>query len=811
MLGETVSHYRILEKLGGGGMGEVYRARDERLDRDVALKVLPAGTLADETARRRFRKEALTLSQLNHPNIAVVHDFDTQEGVDFLAMEYVAGETLAQKLAAGPLPEKEVVGLAAQIAEALEEAHERDIIHRDLKPGNVMVTPKGRVKVVDFGLAKLVKPVEGDALTAASLAETQAGAVMGTVPYMAPEQLQGQAVDARTDIYALGAVLYEMATGRRPFPEKQASQLIAAILSQPPQPPRELNGQISPGLEAIILKALEKDPARRHQSAKEVLADLGELSLTGSVAVARRRALTRRGVLAAGFVVATVAVLMALNVGGLRDRLLRTVGASVSRRTPLQIHSIAVLPLENLSRDPEQEYFADGMTEALITNLAKIRALKVISRTSVMHFKRTQKTIPEIAKELNVDAVVEGSVQRAGERVRITAQLIHAATDRHVWAESYERDSKDVLSLQNEVARAIAREIQITLSPDEQTRISEARSVNPEAYELYLKGRYHFYQRNLGPQEIRTARGYFEQALQKDPTYAAAYAGLADAYDTLAWRGAIPRAEGLERAMAAATKALELDESLAEAHASLAAVKGDSLDWAGSEREMKRAIELNPNYAQAHSWYANTLTQQGRYDEAIAEARRAVQLDPLARPFTNTLIDALFVARRYDEVIALCGKLIQLDPQDAGAHYELASAYQFKGEHKRAIEPFKKWAALREPDAKKWADENGFLLTEPEAKKYLAGLKLAYSQDDVHAADRYVKGEIERRPKSFPPELKATVYARLGEKDRAFPLLEKMVAERSPGAFDHKVDPNWDLLRSDPRFQALLRRMNFPP
>ncbi len=471
-----------------------------------------------------------------------------------------------------------------------------------------------------------------------------------------------------------------------------------------------------------------------------------------------------------------------------------------------------MLPLENLSGDKEQDYFADGMTEELITNLAKIKALKVISRTSMMRYKGTNKPLPEIAKELGVDALVEGSVQRSGQRVRITAQLIHAATDQHLWAESYERDLRDVLALQNEVARAIAREIKITLSPDEQTRISQARPVNLEAYELYLKGRYHFDQRNLGPQELRTARDYFEQALQRDPSYAPAYSGLADAYVVLAFRGAIPRAEGYERAQAAATKALELDESLAEAHASLAGVKGDyDLDWAGSERELKRAIELNPNYAQAHDWYAQYLTYQGRHDEAIAEARRAVQLDPLTRHFNNLLGSALFFARRYDEAIEHFRKMTELDPKDAGSYYMLGNAYELKGAYRQAIEPYKKWAALVEPDAKKWADEEGFLLTEPEAKKHLAGLKQAYSQGDMHAVDRYLKGEIERRPKSFPPEWMATVYARLGEKDRAFPWLEKMVAERSPGAFYLKVEPDWDPLRSDPRFRDLLRRMNFPP
>lgn len=516
----------------------------------------------------------------------------------------------------------------------------------------------------------------------------------------------------------------------------------------------------------------------------------------------------RWAVLATGGVLVIVAALVALNVGGLRDRLFpRPVAPAGKIR-------LVVLPFDNMSGDPEQEYFSDGMTEEMTAQLARLypERLLVIGRASAMTYKGRKRTIDEIGKELRVQYVLEGSVRRQGDRVRVTAQLIEVGHQMHIWAQSYDRDVGSILWLQADVARAIGREIKITLSPDEQTRISQARPVNPEAYELHLKGRYHFYQRNLGPQELRTARDYFEQALRKDPSYAPAYSGLADAYVVLAFRGAIPRAEGYERAQAAATKALELDETLAEAHASLAGVKSDyDLDWAGSERELKRAIELNPNYAQAHDWYAQSLTHQGRHVEAIAEARRAVQLDPLTRPFNNHLGGALLFARRNDEAIEHCRKMTELDPKNAGAYHLLGSAYRYKGAYKQAIEAYKKQISLEEPDAAKWADEEGFLLTEPDAKKFLAGLKQAYSQGDMDAVYRYWKGEIERHPKSFPPELMAWVYVHVGEKDRAFPWLEKMVAERQPGAFYLKVHPDWDPLRSDPRFQDLLRRMNFPP
>ena len=506
MIDKTISHYRVTAKLGAGGMGEVYRAHDERLERDVALKVLPAHTLADETARKRFRKEALALSKLNHSNIATIYDFDTQDGVDFLVMEYVAGTTLAEKLAGRALPEKEVARLGTQMAAALEEAHEQGVVHRDLKPGNVMVTPKGQAKVLDFGLAKLVRPVSETAVTE-SLTETPAAA--GTLPYMAPEQLQGEKVDARTDIYALGAVLYQMATGRRPFPEAQAPQLIAAIMNESPQLPSGLNSQVSAGLESIILKALEKDPERRYQSSQELITDLERLGGPEPLLAARRRRATRRQLLAtaAVAVVALLAVPLVLNLGGLRDRLLGTAA-------PARIEFIAVLPLQNLSGDPEQDYFAAGMHDALITDLAKLGGFKrVIARASVMRYQEIDKPLPEIARELNVDAVITGSVLRSGDRVRITAQLINAATEEHLWAERYERELRDVLSLQNEIVLAIAREIELQLTPQEQTRLASARQVNPEAYEAYIKGMFHLYR--VTPEDVETAMPYFELAREK--------------------------------------------------------------------------------------------------------------------------------------------------------------------------------------------------------------------------------------------------------------------------------------------------------
>jgi serine/threonine protein kinase/tetratricopeptide (TPR) repeat protein len=786
--GETVSHYRILEKLGGGGMGVVYRAHDEHLDRDVALKVLPAGLLSDETARSRFRREALTLSHLNHPGIAVVHDFDSENGVDFLTMEYVEGETLAAKTATGPLAEAEIINLGTQIAEALEEAHERQIIHRDLKPANVMVTAKGRAKVLDFGLAKMVRPREVDAATA-SLAESQPGLVVGTVPYMAPEQLQGKVVDSRADIYALGAILYELATGQRPFPEKQSTPLIASILTEPPQPPRELNGQVSPGLEAIILKALEKDPDQRYQSAREVLRDLAGLSVPISVFGALRRTVTRHRMLtldvAVGLVL-TLALLLGLNVAGLRDRL--TGGATAPKIT-----SLAVLPLANLSGDPQQEYFADGMTEELITDLGKVSALKVISRTSVMHYKGTQKTVPEIARELNVDAIVEGSVLRAGNRVRITAQLIQGSTDKHLWAESYDRDLRDVLALQSEVAGAITREIKATVTPDELARLETSRAVDPEAYRLYLEGRHQFNKRTLPAFE--KSQQLFRQALDIDPDCAPAYAGLAESYGILPFYGGGTPKDTFPKAKEAAQKALELDGSLAEGHAALGFVLFYwDWDWPRAERELKRAIELKPNYVVAHHWYAEYLSAMGRHEQALAEIQRAQDLDPVSPLLLAIGGEVCSYAGRYDEAIAQCRKALELDPDYPLAHENLGSGLLGKDMYEQAVSEYQK------------------------ADRELAGSARPHLVEALALAGRRgealkILGPLTERKKGAESDWRMTarIYLALGDKQKALSCLERGYEVRDPYLVFLNVIPAFDSLRSDPRFQDLLRRMNFPP
>jgi serine/threonine-protein kinase len=791
MIGQTLGHYRILQKIGEGGMGVVYRARDERLERDVALKILPAGVLADEAAHKRFRKEALALSKLNHPNIATIYDFDTDSGVDFLAMEYVAGGTLSQKLLSGALPEKEAAGLGVQVAEALEEAHEQGIVHRDLKPGNILVTPKGRAKVLDFGLAKLLRPVI-EMTTADRMSETRA--VAGTLPYMAPEQLRGEAADARTDLYALGAVLYEMGTGQRPFCEELVSRLTDSILHQIPVPPRALNSRLSPELERIVLKCLEKEPENRYQSVKEVSVDLRRLGATSTgrptVPAAAAKPSHRRMVLSAGIVtVLLLGVLLAINVGGWREWLRGRTGAP-------RIESLAVLPLANLSGDSDQEYFVDGMTEELIAELSKIGALRVISRTSIMQYKGARRPLGQIARELNVDAVVEGSVMRSGDRVRITAQLIQAANDKHLWAESYEREPQDVLALQSEVAQAIAQQIQVTLTLREHPNLANARPLNAQAHEAYLKGRYYWNKRK--EEGYRKGIDYFNQALEVDPNYALAYVGLADSYLMLSHYGAAPPKETLSRAEAAAKKALELDDTLAEGHASLAHILS-VLDWdrLRAEKEYQRALALNPNYATAHHWFALHLSVMGRHKEAIAEMKRARELDPLSLPINVSVGYAFMVAGEYDQAIAECGKTLEIDPNFAYAYFYRGRAYLLKGMYKEAVAEFKKALEL--------SGVRGNI-------KGALGYAYAVS-GNREQAERLVN-ELRResnRRYILPGEI-AIIYTGLGDKDRAFEWLEKAYEDRSDWwLLELKVNPMFDTLRPDPRFQDLARRVGLPP
>jgi TolB-like protein/Tfp pilus assembly protein PilF/predicted Ser/Thr protein kinase len=785
MIGQTLGHYRILEKIGAGGMGVVYRARDEQLDRDVALKVLPSGTLSDDTARRHFRNEAMALAKLNHPNIETVYEFGSQDGLDFLVMEYVAGKTLADRLIRGTLPEKEVVALGIQIAAALEEAHERGIVHRDLKPENIAITAKGRAKILDFGLAKLLRPVsEG---TTEFFTDSQAAA--GTLPYMPPEQLLGDSVDARADIYTIGAVLYEMATDRRAFPEGLTSRLMDSILHQPPVSPRAINPRISTQLETIILKCLDKEPDRRYQSATELLVDLRRLESPSSSypppppsvwgRVARMTAYGAAGLL-------TLAVgLAATNVGGLRDRLFGHPRAT-------QIRSLAVIPFDNLTGDAEQDYFADGMTEALITDLGQIQALRVISRTSVMRYKGARTPLNQIARELNVDAIVEGSVSRSGGLAKVTARLVYGPTDSQLWSRSYQRALQNVLIMQGEVASAIVHEIDVTLTPQEKIRLASGRQVDPAAQEAYLKGRYHWHKGSA--EETRKAREYFEQAVRVDPQYAASYAALAAYYSVST---DLPAKEAIPKAKEHALKALELDDTLAQAHAALAGIKfyGD-WDWAGAENEYKRALTLNPNDAETHRTYSSYLLLLGRFDEALLEVQRAQQLDPLSLYTSVNAGWTFYFVRQYDRAVEKCQQALDLDVNSDGAHACLGQSYRAKGMREQAISESERAVAL-----------------SGRAPARVVGLARAYAAFGKRVEAQKLLDELRDRAGHgyVSPYHFAMIYTALGEQQQALAALDQAYAERDRYLRWLRVDDAFDPLRNEPHFLDLLRRIGFPP
>ncbi len=791
VIGKALSHYRILEKIGAGGMGEVYRAHDEQLDRDVAIKVLPTSSFSDPGARARLLREARSAGSLNHPHICTMHEVGEAEGQAFIVMELVEGQSLSARLARGALPAEEVLRYGLQLADALGHAHERGIVHRDLKSANVVITPEGRAKVLDFGLAKRLREEELEEATRSQASFTAAGALVGTLAYMAPEQLRGQPADARSDVWALGVVLYEMAAGARPFQGQTGFELSSAILNQRPAP---LAGKVPIELRAVIDRCLEKKPAQRYQWGGEVQAAL-EAVQTGAVApwVAWRYRLARRRWLAVvGAVVVLAAVLVGLNVGRVRERLLTLVGARHGVPLP-KIESIAVLPLENLSGDKEQDYFADGMTEALITNLAKIKTLKVISRTSAMRYKGIKKPLPEIAKDLDVDAIIAGSMQRSGSRVRISAQLIRASSDQVLWAENYERDLQDVLVLQSEVARAIVQEINVAVTPGETKRLSGARPINPEAYEAYLKGRFHWYR--FTPEDFDAAMKYFQLALEKDPQYALAYVGLSA---TWAARehvlGDISPQEALPKWKAAALKAVELDDSLAEAHELLATVRESEWDWSGAEREFRRAIELNPRCTDWRVMHFEFLTVTKRLEESNAEIRRCVESDPLNSFYQRFLGFNLINLRRYDDGIAQAQKVLRMDPTLPAVHGDLFIAFFNKGMYAEAL-----------------AEEIKLLKLQSDNELAVA-LARGNEQGGYPAAMRRAAETLVGRSKRtyVQPTMIADFYVRAADKDRALEWFEKAFQVHDTQLFYLNVLPQLDALRSDPRFQDLLRRMNFP-
>jgi eukaryotic-like serine/threonine-protein kinase len=783
--GTQLGPYKIIQLLGIGGMGEVYRARDIRLDREVALKVLPVGLLVNDAARHRFRKEARALAKLSHPHIAVIHDIGQQGGVDYLVMECVPGQSLAEILQTGPLAEKEIVSLGEQIAEALEEAHEHGIVHSDLKPANIIITPKAQVKVLDFGLARLLIPPELKGTEISTEGETFAG----TLPYMAPEQISGSKIDNRTDLYAAGTVFYEMATGRRPFCEPQPSRLMHQILHESPVSPRELNPQISPALENIIQKCLKKEPENRFQSAHELGMDLRRLTAgttPHTQAIVANKNWRTSAKLAAALICVMFVTLIVLRATKWNSR--------ISKHVLPQIESLAVLPLANLSGDAAQDYFADGMTDELINRMATLPNVRVISRTSVMRYKDTNRPLREIGSDLKVDAIVEGSVLRSGNRVRITADLISTTTDEHLWEESYNRDVQDVLALQDAVADDIARQVRGQIASRRALSASRAsRPIDPSVYESYLRGRYYWNRRTAD--DTLKALEYFRQTNDRDPQFAPGFAGTADCYLTL-WLslGAMSRETALPLARQAVTKALELDPTLADAHTTLGEINlAADWNWLGAESEFRRAIELNPGYATAHHWLGLYFGFLGRTREAEQELERARELDPLSAVIQLNLGWAHYVDGDLDYFINVCQSVLDKEPDFWDAHWDLGSAYVQKGKMADAISELKKASALSNNNA-----------------ATISSLAYAEARNGRTAEARTMLRQLEKRAQTetVAPEDIGIVYVGLGDRVRALKWLQDAYKTRSKGLLLIKVDPWWrNGLGKDPEYQELLHKI----
>ncbi len=797
-VGRRIGHYKIVSLLGRGGMGKVYLAEDSRLERKVALKALPAAFTQHPDRVRRFEREAKAASALNHPNILTIHEIGEASteagGAHYIVSEFVEGETLRALIEGGRLGLSQATAIAEQVAGALGVAHEAGIIHRDIKPENVMVRPDGLVKVLDFGLGKLTErpaarpEVDSQAETIARLS-TEPGVVMGTASYMSPEQARGQKVDHRTDIFSLGVMLYEMVAGRRPFEGATTSDVIAVLLTAEPPPLRQHCAEAPAELERIVGKCLAKDREKRFQSAAELIAELKMLrhsnQAEGSAASRRIEATGTKFASQRWPVVAAIAAVLIIGL----------VWFFVWRRAPAvqpdQIKSLAVLPLENLSGDPAQEYFADGMTEALISNLSQVRALRVISRTSVMRFKGSRKPLAEIARELNVDAVIEGSVQREGGRVKITARLIRVVNDSPLRSFDYERELTDVLKLQSEVARAVADEIRIQVTAEERARLTTARSVKPEAYEAYLLGRHYLQWHN--EENLKLSISHFERAIQLDANYAAAWAGLSRAWQERGIFGAKTLQEVEQPARNAAIEAIRLDNYSAEAYTSLANLKFTfDWDWAGAEQGFRRAIALDPGSDEAHILFALLLGALGRHTEAINEAQTAELLNPLSARMQEDFGRVYYRTRKYEEAERHTKRAFEFG---GGSYGRLADIYTMMGRYTDAIANMEKMA--RKTDG---ASSNNFLHS---ARIYARMGKRDEALRLLKDAQRTTE------PARFSKLRAAAAWTALDDKDQAFKLIFSAIEERNELSIYLKADPNFDDLHSDPRWKELLRRMKF--